>query len=137
MPRPRRSWRPNKKRVPWRAIRKHNRHRQPSSLEKAVYDWLDEDDIKYVREKAIGKHMHVDIFLPDTKICVELNGCHWHGCMVCNRDLSADQKKAQGKDARRYFAIRKLGFDVVVFWECEVKEFPDRVREQLRTLAKK
>lgn len=122
--------------VPWKAIRKHNRKRPASSLERKVYEWLDEDDIKYTKEKPIGRHLHVDIFLePD--ICIELNGCHWHGCMICNKELSADQKAAQVKDARRYHSIRRIGFDVVIFWECEVNEYGERVREQLRTLARK
>lgn len=135
MGRPRKRGRNKIKRIPWKIIRKHNRKRSPSSLEKKVYDWLDEDGIKFTREKPIGRHLHVDIFL-EPKTCVELNGCHWHGCLICNKELSKDQKQAQIKDAHRYFAIRKMGFDIVVFWECEVNEYPGRVRAQLRTLAK-
>lgn len=134
MPRPRKRGSYKGKRIPWKIIRKANRKRPASSLEKKVYAWLEADSIPFKKEKAVGRHMHVDIFL-EPNICVELNGCHWHGCLICNKDLSKDQKVAQQKDARRYFAIRKLGFDIVIFWECEVKEFPDRVREQLRTLA--
>ena len=136
MPRPRKRGRYKGKRIPWKIIRKINRRREPSSLEKKVYSWLEEDDIAFKREKAIGKHMHVDIFL-EPKTCIELNGCHWHGCMICNKSLSKDQKIAQVKDAKRYFRIRKLGFDVVVFWECEVEKFPDRVRKQIKALVKK
>lgn len=136
MARPRRRGKYKLKRIPWKIIRKHNRKRQPSSLEKKVYEWLEEDGIPFKREKAIGRHMHVDIFLAP-KTCVELNGCHWHGCLICNKDLSKDQQKAQTKDAKRYFSMRRLGFDVVVFWECEVNEYPERVREQFRALAGK
>lgn len=134
MPRPRKRGRYKFKRIPWKVIRKCNRRRPPSSLERTVYAWLEEDSIPFTREKAIGKHMHVDIFL-QPKTCIELNGCHWHGCMICNKELSKEQKESQIKDARRYFRIRKLGFDVVVFWECEVEKYPQRVRNQLRTLA--
>jgi G:T-mismatch repair DNA endonuclease (very short patch repair protein) len=98
-----------------------------------VYSWLDEEGIAYTKEKAIGKYMHVDIFF-EPKTCIELNGCHWHGCLICNKELSKDQKIAQKKDSHRYFRIRKLGFDVVVFWECEVRDFPQRVKEQLKAL---
>lgn len=134
MPRPRRRGSYKAKRIPWKIIRKHNRKRQPSSLEKKVYEWLDDYGIKYKKEKAIGRHMHVDIFL-EPKTCIELNGCHWHGCLICNKDLSKDMKVAQMKDARRYHMIRGLGFDIVIFWECEVKEYPERVRAQLKALA--
>lgn len=135
MPRPRRRGRLKSKRIPWKIIRKHNRKRPPSSLETKVYSWLEADKIPFDREKAIGKYMHVDIFLAP-KTCVELNGCHWHGCLICNKTLSADQKIAQVKDAKRYYKIRKLGFDIVVFWECEVAKYPDRVRSTLKALAK-
>lgn len=120
--------------IPWKAIRKHNRRRPASSLEKKVHAWLEADGIKFKKEKAIGRHLHVDIFLAPN-ICIELNGCHWHGCLICNRILTKDQKDAQGKDARRYHSIRHLGFDVVIFWECEVNEYGDRVRDQIRALA--
>lgn len=136
MPRPRKRGRNKTKRIPWKIIRKHNRRRQPSSLEKKVYDWLDDDDITFKREKSVGRHIHVDIFL-EPKTCIELNGCHWHGCLICNKDLSKDQKAAQIKDARRYHTIRKLGYDIVIFWECEVNEYPLRVRDQIRALAKR
>lgn len=136
MPRPRKRGRNKSKRIPWKIIRKCNRQRKASSLEKKVYEWLEEDGIAFKKEKAVGRHLHVDIFL-DPKTCIELNGCHWHGCLICNPELSKAQKAAQIKDAKRYFTIRKCGFDIVIFWECEVKEFPERVRQQLRALAGK
>lgn len=134
MGRPRKRGKYKGKRIPWKIIRKHNRKRKPSSLELRVHEWLEEDEIPFTAEKPIGRHMHVDLFF-EPRTCIELNGCHWHGCLVCNKELTKDQQRAQKKDARRYFSIRRLGFDVVVFWECEVNNFPDRVRGQLRTLA--
>ena len=113
MARPRKRGRNKLKHIPWKIIRKHNRKRAPSSLEKKVYSWLDEDEIAFTREKSIGRHLHVDVFLAP-KTCVELNGCHWHGCMICHKELSKEQKTAQEKDARRYHSIRRLGFDVVI-----------------------
>lgn|SRR5208337_671586 len=134
MPRPRKRGRNKSRHIPWKVIRKHNRKRKPSSLELKVHQWLNEDQIPFKAEKSIGRHMHVDIFFAP-KTCIELNGCHWHGCLVCNKELTREQQVAQKKDAKRYFAIRRLGFDIVVFWECEVNEFSERVRNQLRTLA--
>jgi very-short-patch-repair endonuclease len=135
MGRPRKRGQNKRKRIPWKIIRKHNRARPASSLEKKVYKWLEEDAISFTKEKAIGRHIHVDIFLAP-KICIELNGCHWHSCMICNKELTKEQQLARLKDAKRYFTIRKLGFDVVVFWECEVDKYPNRVRDQIRALAK-
>jgi G:T-mismatch repair DNA endonuclease (very short patch repair protein) len=134
MSRPRKRGSNKTKRIPWKIIRKHNRRRPASSLERKVYEWLDKDNISYIKEKAIGRHLHVDVFLAP-KTCIELNGCHWHGCMICNKEVSDEMKEAHEKDAKRYFSIRRMGYDVVVFWECEVNNYPDRVRTQLRALA--
>ncbi len=134
MGRPRRRGSNKSKRIPWKVIRKHNRMRPASSLEKKVHAWLEADEITFTAEKSIGRHLHVDVFLLP-KTCIELNGCHWHGCMICNKELSKDQQAAQVKDGKRYHSIRRLGFDVVIFWECEVNDYPERVRKQLRTLA--
>lgn len=117
-----------------KAIRKANRKRKRSSLEVEVYGWLEEDKIPFRKEATIGR-CHVDVLFPPRTI-IELNGCYWHGCMICNRDLSHTQKLAQIKDARRYAFFRNRGYDVVVIWECEVDKEPDRVRTQLRAIAK-
>jgi G:T-mismatch repair DNA endonuclease (very short patch repair protein) len=136
MPRPRRRGSQKNKSIPWKIIRKHNRKRAPSSLEKRVHMWLEADRISFTKEKSIGRHLHVDVFFsPGT--CIELNGCHWHGCMICNKELTKDQQNAQNKDARRYHSIRRLGYDVVIFWECEINDYPERVRDQLRALARR
>lgn len=115
------------------AIRKANKNRPASSLEKLVYGWLEEDGVSFKKEKAIGK-CHVDIFLePD--ICIELNGCYWHGCTECFPEPTKTQKAAGIKDARRYSFFRKKEYRVVIIKECEVKNEPDAVRQLLRSLA--
>lgn len=124
--------RTQRKAVPWSAIRKHNRNRKRSKIEVKVGEWLIEDSVPFVREKAIGK-CHVDVFLAPRTI-VELNGCYWHGCMMCNKTLSKYQKIAQIKDARRYAFFRNKGFDVIIFWEHDIIKEPDRVRAQLKAL---
>ena len=121
------------KKIPKRAIRKANRRRPPSSLEKKVQDWLTEDGIYFKREFPVGQ-CHVDIFLPPETL-VELNGCHWHGCTKCNEKLSHAQLTAREKDARRYAFLESEGFKLVVIWECEVEHFPRKVRRRLRELS--
>lgn len=116
-------------------IRKTNRKRKRSSLEERVHAWLKEDGVAFKIEKAIGR-CHVDVFI-EPRTIIELNGCYWHGCMVCNRQLDHRQKVAQIKDGRRYAFFRNRQFDVIVIWECEVLKEPERVRTILRALTKK
>lgn len=91
---------------------------------------LDAEGIPFVREKAIGR-MHVDIFLAPNTV-LELNGCFWHGCLVCSNKTTSAQQAAIIKDARRVFVLRRQGYDVVTIWEHEVKSHPERVQAMLR-----
>ena len=116
--------------VPWSGIRKHNRKRDPSSLEKKVYAMLEAEKIPFIREKTIGR-LHVDILL-FPKTVVELQGCFWHCCLVCNRNPTPEQQATITKDARREYVLRKQGYDVVIIWEHDVKNHPDRVQAMLR-----
>lgn len=128
--------RPAKKRsklVPWRAIKKHNRTREPSSLEKAVYAMLEAEGIPFVREKAIGR-LHVDIFLAPNTV-IELNGCWFHGHDVCQKTLLRRHRIAHVKDARRIQFLKSRGYEVIVFWECEVRREPERIQTALRSLG--
>jgi G:T-mismatch repair DNA endonuclease (very short patch repair protein) len=134
MPRARRPFRKRVKRIPLKAIRKANRRRAASTLEKQVYQWLEEDKIPFHREHPVGR-CHVDIFI-EPRTAIELNGCYWHGCRMCNRELSVKQVRKQKKDGNRYAFLRKRNLDVVVIWECEVAKEPERVRLILRALAK-
>jgi G:T-mismatch repair DNA endonuclease (very short patch repair protein) len=116
-------------------IRRANRRRKRSSLELKVHAWLKEDGIPFKIEKAIGR-CHVDVFI-EPRTIVELQGCFWHGCMICNRQLDHKQKVAQIKDARRFAFFRNRGFDVIAIWECEVDGEPERVRAVLKALREK
>lgn len=120
--------------ISWRAIRKANRRRKPSELETTVHKWLEEDGIPFHKQHRIGR-CHVDIFL-EPRTIVELHGCHWHGCAICNRKLTDWQRARIRKDGNRYGFFRKRGYDVVIIWECEVEREPERVRAILRLLAK-
>jgi G:T-mismatch repair DNA endonuclease (very short patch repair protein) len=124
-----------KSKCPARAIRKANRRRKASSLEKDVYKILREEGIPFQREKLIGR-CHADIFIGPRTV-IELNGCYWHGCPVCTKKLNQMQEESRAKDARRYYFFKKLGFDVRVIWECEVHKDPESVRDLLVSLGKK
>lgn len=125
-------FRRRKKVFPVSARRKARRHREPSELEKKVYQILDDLQIPYEREKPISR-IHVDIFI-EPKYAIELNGCYWHGCESCNRELDPKQQQKHIEDGRRYNFLRKQGYDVIVIWEHEVEENPERVIGMLQTI---
>ena len=72
-----------------------------------------------------------DIVLPRYKTAIFVNGCFWHrheGCRFASTPSSNSefwQKKFAAnveRDARNYAALKALGWNVLIIWECEVKE---------------
>ena len=66
------------------------------------------------------------------KTAIFINGCFWHrheGCKYAstpatNSDFWKKKKFAANveRDARNYAELRKQGWNVLIIWECEVKE---------------
>jgi DNA mismatch endonuclease (patch repair protein) len=84
-----------------------------------------------------------DIVLPKHRTVIFVHGCFWHrhqGCKNCttpsnNRDFWV--KKLDGNAARdgvKKRALRKLGWRVVVVWECET-ERPQNLERLQRRLS--
>ncbi len=72
-----------------------------------------------------------DIVLPKYKTAIFINGCFWHrhaGCKYAstpstNSDFWEKKFAANvGRDARNYAALKDQGWNVLIIWECEVKE---------------
>ncbi len=70
-----------------------------------------------------------DLVFPRYRLAVFVHGCfwHWHGCKrsrmpEANRDYwtrKIDRNVA--RDERNREALQRLGWDVVIIWECELK----------------
>lgn len=73
-----------------------------------------------------------DIVLPKHKLVINVNGCFWHGCPYCKR---AKIRPASNKDywnrkldrnierdAENKLAVERLGWSVLIVWECETKK---------------
>ena len=72
-----------------------------------------------------------DIVLPRYKTAIFVNGCFWHrheGCKYASTPSTNSEfwemKFAANvkRDVRNYVALKKQGWNVIVIWECEVKE---------------
>ena len=71
-----------------------------------------------------------DIVLPKYKTVVFVNGCFWHGHEGCHyfvwpKNNAEFWKKKIGsnieRDAKNHALLAKLGWNVIVVWECELK----------------
>ena len=72
-----------------------------------------------------------DIVLPKYKTVIFVHGCYWHrhsGCKRCTTPSSNKKywlKKFQRnieKDRENVKELKQLGWDVLIIWECEVKD---------------
>lgn len=72
-----------------------------------------------------------DIVLPKYKTVVFVHGCFWHRHRDCKRATSPAShreywlpkfNKTKQRDRKNQEALRELGWQVVVVWECQVKD---------------
>jgi DNA mismatch endonuclease (patch repair protein) len=72
-----------------------------------------------------------DIVFIKRRVAVLVHGCYWHACRKCgryrlpatNRDYwLAKIARNRSRDARNILALRKLGYRVVLVWECQLKQ---------------
>ena len=72
-----------------------------------------------------------DIVLPKYKTVVFVNGCFWHGHEGCkyfvwpksNEDFWHEKITSNiERDKRNYKELEKTGWNVLVVWECELKQ---------------
>ena len=123
-----------RKGLPSSVVRKHNRKRFKSSIEKLVAAWLEADGIPFRCEVKAGR-CHIDIVIGKHG-AVELNGCYWHCCFRCYPSLNKKQQLKRHKDIHRSIFLGHRGYKVLVLWECFILNRPDETREQLRKFAK-
>jgi DNA mismatch endonuclease (patch repair protein) len=82
-----------------------------------------------------------DIVLPRHKTVIFVHGCFWHGHRGCtrakrpssnqefwNRKINANIRR----DRQNRIALRKLGWHVLIIWQCGLKE-TDSVLRAIRT----
>lgn len=94
-----------------------------SELEKRVAECLPE----FQRNQKVGKWI-VDLVDHDRHIIVEVNGDYWHGNLrvyapdmyISSIGMTAGERNAA--DAYRNEQLRKLGYDVIVLWELDLKD---------------
>jgi DNA mismatch endonuclease (patch repair protein) len=71
-----------------------------------------------------------DIVLPKHKKVIFVHGCFWHGHRECSRSKRPGTHQAfwgkkldsnMARDKRQLRELRKIGWDVLVVWQCQLK----------------
>ncbi len=86
-----------------------------------------------------------DIVLPGRRKVIFVHGCFWHRHPRCRRatmpktrpDFWAHKfKQNRERDKRQQRELRRMGWDVLVVWECEthdLQQLKDRISSELET----
>jgi len=83
-----------------------------------------------------------DISYPGRKVAIFVNGCYWHRCPHCDLPLPktntefwrAKFERNQARDERKTFELEGLRWQVLTFWECEIKTDVDAVVAKIQEL---
>jgi len=81
-----------------------------------------------------------DIVLPKYKTVIFVNGCFWHrhkGCKYAYTPKTRTEfwqkklKKNIEVDKKNYKKLKKLGWKLIIIWECELKNKREYILENL------
>jgi len=86
-------------------------------------------------KKAPGRP---DICYPGNKLAIFVNGCFWHRCPHCNPPMPKTNvafwedkfSKNVERDRRKSSKLEAIGWVVLVFWECQIKNDLDTCVEK-------
>lgn len=113
-----------KKRSPLARLRARLLKSRTSKIEKAVFRLL--KPLGFKPNVRVGRYV-VDAFHKEKKLIVEVDGDYWHGnpAVYSDDDVIKPLKITVGQkhkmDARRVNALRRMGFNVISFWEKDLR----------------
>ena len=89
-------------------------------IEEFVKNILNDHSISWHKDRTILSHLNhqeIDMYCPDYKIWIEVNGCYWH---------SSNKKEALFHQ-RKYEECTKVGVRLITIWEDQIRRTPEIV----------
>jgi DNA mismatch endonuclease (patch repair protein) len=94
--------------------------------------------------KRVVKYARPDIVLPKYKTAIFVHGCFWHrhrGCKNCTTPTNRREwwiAKLEGNAARDKInqrALRKIGWNVIIVWECDTRQANKKIHRLLQAIS--
>lgn len=98
------------KRISILGIEKQQNSKEPTSIEKAVYDFLKSEGVVFEKQRIINGKFLVDAFIPNLNVIIECDGDYWH---------SSDKVKKRDKSKNAY--LTKCGYNLIRLSESQIK----------------
>lgn len=114
-------------------------HGKDTGIEKKVRSYLFQQGFRFRKNdsRLPGKP---DIVLPKYKTVIFVHGCFWHRHPGC-KDATTPKTRTdfwQAKfdrnvenDEKHTNELQKMGFTVIVLWECEINKYFDETMERV------
>ncbi len=120
---------PEDRRKTMRAVRSKG-----TRLESRLFHLLARSGIRGWKQHPVDLTGHPDVVFPVQRLVIFVDGCFWHGCVVCRRPLPTTNAeywagKIQGntKRASRVDSqLKEAGWLVLHIWEHELKDLAGR-----------
>ncbi|MBI9080169.1 MAG: DNA mismatch endonuclease Vsr [Pseudodesulfovibrio sp.] len=84
---------------------------------------------------------HPDIVLKKYESVIFVNGCYWHRHQKCPKATTPKTRtsfwlnkfaETVERDKRKCAELEELGWNVIIVWECQLKEAPQRTLTEVR-----
>ncbi len=95
-----------------------------TSIELKIQNFLRLLHIEFIAHYYIKEISHAyqcDIIIPSKKLIIEADGCYWHGCPVCNKNINEWQEKQIEEDKIRTKELEAKGYRVIRLKEHDIK----------------
>jgi len=109
-----------------------------SKAQREIYEILKNDN--YVLDGRISL-MKVDIINYKKKIAIEYHGDYWHCNPLFwkkddfNKSLKMTAKEKWNNDNKRYWVLKKLGYDIHIIWEYDWINNREKIYKLLNTIT--
>jgi DNA mismatch endonuclease (patch repair protein) len=95
---------------------------EDSKPEKATQEFLTGSGIVFIKHGLIdGCHHRYDILVPSCKLAIEVDGCWWHGCRTCIKNISQASREQRARDRWWEKKAKAVGWKVLRIWEHDIK----------------
>ena len=99
-----------------------------STHELTIYKWLDDIDIQYeTMVRNVISPYEIDIYIPDLRIAIEVNGCYWH----------SDEFKSRNYHVNKWQKCCNKGIWLLQIWEDWMVKYPDKCKNLIYTCINK
>jgi DNA mismatch endonuclease (patch repair protein) len=120
----------------------HAKHTRPELLLRKALRVAKLKDYKLHWAKMPGSP---DISFPKARIAIFVNGCYWHRCPKCDKRLPKTHtrfweekfERNVARDKRKARELRKLGWKVLIVWECKIKRTIQKIVKRIARHIKK